>query len=423
MGSFNRTIVKDSQSSGLTYSWIDYNPDGSVYSTNGPVLANFKTGRKTTVSDCISANYAARRKRGEVVLNDCDRYTEDNSTSSQQLFFGTHPDWGARQISGYWVAALRDIGVIPSWFQADIEATSPIVLTKAIAKVNEADWLSLVSVAEFNKTVKLLSSPLHAFYDLTVKYRKRLREIRQLKPTLLTPRGREQFAIDVHNQLGSAWLQYRYGWTPLMHDIEDITKAYNRVMGYQRQPPLLVKRSSQSLSYSYKGSGVKSSQCHGNFEWKHSWDVKVSAGVIYKLNDALLRQQASHYTGLDLRGLVLTAWELIPYSFVVDWFVGVGDWLNASLPNPYVTLQGNWVTTKIAQVSTNVCTSTFNQINNPPPTLFTSGGGSCKSMNLSTSRRVGVPQPALPQLTTRPLGTFQQIDSLELILQRLRSLK
>jgi hypothetical protein len=26
---------------------------------------------------------------------------------------------------------------------------------------------------------------------------------------------------------------------------------------------------------------------------------------------------------------LLTAWELVPFSFVVDWFIGIGDWLIA----------------------------------------------------------------------------------------------
>lgn len=426
MPSYNRVRVKDEQSSGLTYSWIDYNPNGTVYSTNGPVLANFKTGRKTVVYDCVTPNYAAKRKRGEVVLNDCLRTTEDNSGSSQFLSFGNHPDWGTRQISGYWVAANRNMAVMPDWFAADIEATKPIVLLKAHAKMNEADWLSLASVAELGKTASMLAGPLHAFYGLTVTYRDRLKDIRRFSKQLLSTRGREKFLKKdlkrIHGMFGQAWLQYRYGWQPLMHDIEDITKAYKHVMDHQKSPPLLVKRSMQPLEYSYKGSVTGGSLATGNFEYEHRWDVKVSAGVIYKINDALLHSQARHYAGLDMRGFVLTAWELIPYSFVVDWFLGVGDWLNATLPNPHVTVVGNWVTTKIARISTNNCTNTW-VIPGNPTIRYDQGGGTCKETYLSTLREVALPLPVLPQLTTRSLGTLRQLDSLELILQKIRKLK
>lgn len=50
-----------------------------------------------------------------------------------------------------------------------------------------------------------------------------------------------------------------------------------------------------------------------------------SSYVIYYLEDNAFAQRMSQ-TGLS--NPLILAWELVPYSFVVDWFVGVGSYLN-----------------------------------------------------------------------------------------------
>lgn len=49
--------------------------------------------------------------------------------------------------------------------------------------------------------------------------------------------------------------------------------------------------------------------------------------------------------GLDLSGVLGAAWERIPYSFVLDWFVDMGSWLKAIVPVSGVTTLGNSVST------------------------------------------------------------------------------
>jgi hypothetical protein len=45
--------------------------------------------------------------------------------------------------------------------------------------------------------------------------------------------------------------------------------------------------------------------------------------------------------GLDFKSLVTLPWELIPYSFVVDWFLNIGDFIGSLTPSPGYTQLGS----------------------------------------------------------------------------------
>jgi len=51
--------------------------------------------------------------------------------------------------------------------------------------------------------------------------------------------------------------------------------------------------------------------------------------------------------GYRPRDLAATMWEAVPWSFVADWFGNFGDWIQAKVPDPDMTVRGEWVTTVI----------------------------------------------------------------------------
>lgn len=50
--------------------------------------------------------------------------------------------------------------------------------------------------------------------------------------------------------------------------------------------------------------------------------------------------------GFSTKGLLTLPWELVPYSFVVDWFLNVSDVLNALAPVPGWKLLGSCLVTR-----------------------------------------------------------------------------
>lgn len=114
------------------------------------------------------------------------------------------------------------------------------------------------------------------------------------------------------------WLEYQYGLAPLLNDINGM------VLDLQNRPRFdwRIRVNSRVKERSF-GSVVSPSQyCYGDEEWQKDFEVGV---VLY--------YEPQSYALASLANLGLTnpaevAWELTPFSFVLDWFLPVGSWLS-----------------------------------------------------------------------------------------------
>lgn len=117
------------------------------------------------------------------------------------------------------------------------------------------------------------------------------------------------------------WLELQYGWLPLLNDIYGLHQEANRqtvIEAFRFGVRSTVKEPFDRTEYNagasagsdanYSWTGHKYYKCRLDFEVSNN--TFVIAGRIGLLNPAEV------------------AWELVPYSFVADWFVPVGDWLS-----------------------------------------------------------------------------------------------
>lgn len=153
-------------------------------------------------------------------------------------------------------------------------------------------------------------------------------------------RGRKLTAKDVANQhLGA-----QFGWLPLIKDVKDLLDLQSHI--HQRLGELERLYSSQGLKRrirlgewgaeaSVRGLTVMSvfalvavdvdlftkSSRWGTVRWKPSG---VSPG--YRPNDAeLINAARVLVSGLTTESLLKGAWDLIPWTWIIDWFSNVGD--------------------------------------------------------------------------------------------------
>lgn len=119
------------------------------------------------------------------------------------------------------------------------------------------------------------------------------------------------------------YLQYLYGWKPLMDDISNITDRL--VKGFDAGNSLHV-----TLKGRWKGDGEMSFSNSGGGIWGGGFNTLTTL-MLRQVNTSTFKYAfpADRLPNLEPIGFFGGLWEGAPYSFVLDWISPVGTWLNA----------------------------------------------------------------------------------------------
>lgn len=119
--------------------------------------------------------------------------------------------------------------------------------------------------------------------------------------------------------VSSAWLELQYGWLPLLNDVYEASQimasTYDIPRGIETKAS---KRHQASFVDWVPGDHNKRMKCVEQY--------RIIARHAEILDD-------SHTLGLNDPASIL--WEMVPFSFVADWFIPIGTYLNVKeqLPN------------------------------------------------------------------------------------------
>lgn len=180
-------------------------------------------------------------------------------------------------------------------------------------------------LGEYRQTADLFSSCCEKLYRLTMAVRKR--DPRILIYDYYSPSGRLRKSVSrrTRRNLSKSWLEYIYGVVPLMSDVhESIDALKNRVVD---RPPILHLKS-QINTRPQKISKVKDSTWISGFPaaWLYTGSRKNRMSAVVELRNLELLQSLGAYGMTNPAAL---AWELTPFSFVIDWWVNVGEVLGS----------------------------------------------------------------------------------------------
>lgn len=118
-----------------------------------------------------------------------------------------------------------------------------------------------------------------------------------------------------------AYLAYQYGMKPLLNDVKGATQALARL-----PPDRWRVEVTGASARDYFGSGIANATSYPVFfsrESRQSCRAKISA-----VQNPINREQDLQWA-LGLDNPLGTAWEITPFSFVADWMIPIGDWLEA----------------------------------------------------------------------------------------------
>lgn len=110
------------------------------------------------------------------------------------------------------------------------------------------------------------------------------------------------------SDIGAFWLQIQYGWKPLLSDIHEACKAYEK----SRSTAVVAVFRAQRTS-----KGISGTNSLGQ-PTRYTNTAKVKIVV----------RELPWPTGLGLDDPLSIVWEIVPFSFVVDWFIPIGNYLS-----------------------------------------------------------------------------------------------
>jgi hypothetical protein len=201
-------------------------------------------------------------------------------------------------------------------------------IVKALVKMADAKVNVAVAYAEAHKTSDLILDTARRIDKAYRAFRKG--DLRGVAQNLnITPK-----------RLHKSWLEYKYGWMPLLMDVKGAAEyfAQQHLVRPTTFTVSATEEFAKNLTWKYTqatyGSGVP-------FDSTYFLSVYLKTRV--KIWCELTSPHLSTMQQLGLTNPALVAWELVPFSFVFDWFVQVGDWLTAATAQQGVTIKRSMI--------------------------------------------------------------------------------
>lgn len=214
----------------------------------------------------------------------------------------------------------------------------------------------------------------------------------------------------------SGWLQLQFGWRPLVNDIYGL---YNEACSDRPDEDMVVVRASERTSkvvdsrmdFYPMTSPQNPGSVSAHLRTSYHRDLKVVWW--FKLNSASVHAAARN----GLTNPAMVAWDLVPFSFVVDWLLPVGQYLN----NLDATLGFTYLGGSRTEFHRNKITVVRSTTKLQPAGAFKSVWGRAKfngSASYVRMERTVVGSPSGALHVRNPFSTFTVASTAALILQR-----
>lgn len=206
------------------------------------------------------------------------------------------------------------------------------LVNKLRERLQGSSFNAAVFLGEGNQTLSLLADSASRIYQS-------LRALRRgnlagsarilLEGTSRSPlkpyKSMKSFTAGNGQAIANNWIELQYGWRPLVDDAWEL----GNLLAHQLSEPLEMRVSASSRKQSsYNGlkNPVYVDTIAGPiYRWRYSNATKEE---IHRLT-CFIKERPNTVATLGLLQPELVLWELLPWSFVADWFIPIGQYMEA----------------------------------------------------------------------------------------------
>lgn len=322
--------------SSADFTYIDQNGNSLL-----PYSGSQTVNMPRNMTDEVTPGYFSAMRRGQILpVNPMSSYKTDTLVSEfgeaswdhyyKGTYVGNFTYTGEIATMCWNYANSYDfppwVGSLPNW------PDKATLVTESLANARSRGFDVLTFLVEFNKTV-----------DLIARFRQRV--LRRANRIAATIGGNNSNPLQA---FADNWLEHRYGWRILGYDIEGINEAIEALK--QLHSPYVRGYAEESSEAARVIQNVTTpstllrwpTRTGGNM-YAHGYAVgSLSQTLTYRRRaGTLLEAVVSDIFEIDP---LVTTWEVIPFSFIIDWFTNIGDLAQAYSPFATENLLDAWST-------------------------------------------------------------------------------
>lgn len=339
------------------------------------IPATGSTDKVVSVSE-KTAGYFAKVAKGEFIP-----YTNYAVSSSKwnHSTMTTDPSCWLDIYLNRWVNAQASG---PPSVVRSLQATSaPVVATPNLDVLLQRAWADarsgasqiLVDLAERKETYNLLRKVHSRYWDRAQRIEtlahKRLKGMR-VKDISRYVGNAQSKAL---NLLGETWMEYRYGWTPLVYSSKDLAKAVLELNAGNPDGVNYILRESSAKEV-VTGTDGGSAGLTVGWSFANNYGSYCQTISCSNTQKKTARAKVAYTCKLQAlkafdTNLLTLGWELVPFSFVADWLWNIPDILRAHWPVSNIDMSTACVSVK----TEDTLTFRYGKPNASQPALLTYG--------------------------------------------------
>lgn len=290
------------------------------------------------------------------------------------------------------------------WAPADAKVNSAVDLARSrfVSKMRGDTAEIAVALAERKQAVAMMTSRVIQLYRFTKLLRQfRFAEAGRMLGVQVSPKQLGKMNLRKSSKaFANNYLEFHFGWSPLIADIGNVAKILGSDV-----PMFTIKGGARDT--------LKTLQ-NNNSGWPYynvdliTHDLKVRSVV--QADVRVVNPNVFLAASLGITNPAIVAWELVPFSFVVDWFVNVSDFLSQ-----YTEFHGTEVSNAFYTAHT---TDNYYHLKTWPKA---SGGPQSQSTYMisnSTRRTLGLPSVTLGVRRPWTLSVRRGLAAISLLIQQ-----